>query len=110
MRAVDRAGNQGSTANQVKLFRAENPFLRDGDPSWLSIDTRVFRMFAGEARFDGVTLDDGVFCGPSCVFTNVVNPRAEVPALLDGDFSLIDGCTAGCRIHPLGGRELAGSD
>lgn len=28
--------------------------------------------------YDGVTLEDGVFCGPSCVFTNVVNPRAEV--------------------------------
>jgi UDP-2-acetamido-3-amino-2,3-dideoxy-glucuronate N-acetyltransferase len=29
--------------------------------------------------FNGVTLEDGVFCGPSCVFTNVINPRAEVP-------------------------------
>ncbi len=28
--------------------------------------------------YEGVTLADGVFCGPSCVFTNVVNPRAEV--------------------------------
>ena len=28
--------------------------------------------------YDGVTLEDGVFCGPSCVFTNVMNPRAEV--------------------------------
>ena len=25
-----------------------------------------------------MTLADGVFCGPSAVFTNVVNPRAEV--------------------------------
>ena len=25
-----------------------------------------------------MTLEDEVFCGPSCVFTNVVNPRAEV--------------------------------
>ena len=25
-----------------------------------------------------MTLEDGVFCGPSCVFTNVLNPRAEV--------------------------------
>ena len=25
-----------------------------------------------------VNLSDGVFCGPSCVFTNVYNPRAEV--------------------------------
>jgi UDP-2-acetamido-3-amino-2,3-dideoxy-glucuronate N-acetyltransferase len=28
--------------------------------------------------YDGVILEDGVFCGPSCVFTNVHNPRAEV--------------------------------
>jgi predicted dehydrogenase/acetyltransferase-like isoleucine patch superfamily enzyme len=28
--------------------------------------------------YEGVTLEDGVFCGPSMVFTNVVNPRAEV--------------------------------
>lgn len=25
-----------------------------------------------------VTLEDGVFCGPSCVFTNVKNPRAFI--------------------------------
>jgi UDP-2-acetamido-3-amino-2,3-dideoxy-glucuronate N-acetyltransferase len=28
--------------------------------------------------YDGVAIEDGVFLGPSCVFTNVVNPRAEV--------------------------------
>jgi len=28
------------------------------------------------ALYDGVVLEDGVFCGPSCVFTNVNNPRA----------------------------------
>lgn len=28
--------------------------------------------------YKGVILEDGVFCGPSCVFTNVHNPRAEV--------------------------------
>jgi UDP-2-acetamido-3-amino-2,3-dideoxy-glucuronate N-acetyltransferase len=27
--------------------------------------------------YHGVELEDGVFCGPSCVFTNVNNPRAE---------------------------------
>ena len=29
--------------------------------------------------YDGVTLQDGVFCGPSVVFTNVINPRSEIP-------------------------------
>lgn len=28
--------------------------------------------------YEGVTLGDDVFCGPSCVFTNVYNPRAHV--------------------------------
>lgn len=28
--------------------------------------------------YDDVTLEDGVFCGPSMVFTNVMNPRALV--------------------------------
>ena len=28
--------------------------------------------------YAGVILEDAVFCGPSMVFTNVVNPRAEV--------------------------------
>lgn len=28
--------------------------------------------------YDNVTLDDGVFCGPSMVFTNVLNPRGLI--------------------------------
>jgi UDP-2-acetamido-3-amino-2,3-dideoxy-glucuronate N-acetyltransferase len=28
--------------------------------------------------YEGVTLEDDVFCGPSCVFTNVSNPRSEI--------------------------------
>lgn len=30
------------------------------------------------ALYKGVELEQGVFCGPSSVFTNVLNPRAEV--------------------------------
>lgn len=29
--------------------------------------------------YDGVILEDDVFCGPSCVFTNVANPRSAFP-------------------------------
>jgi len=29
--------------------------------------------------YEGVILEDDVFCGPSCVFTNVYNPRSAVP-------------------------------
>src|SRR5687768_12884195 len=28
--------------------------------------------------YEGVALEDDVFCGPSCVFTNVLNPRSHV--------------------------------
>tara|TARA_B100000963_G_scaffold356638_1_gene377133 strand:- start:25517 stop:26080 length:564 start_codon:yes stop_codon:yes gene_type:complete len=28
--------------------------------------------------YEGVQLEDGVFCGPSCVFTNVITPRAFI--------------------------------
>ena len=28
--------------------------------------------------FEGVVIEDDVFCGPSCVFTNVINPRAHI--------------------------------
>ncbi|MDE6952087.1 MAG: N-acetyltransferase [Lachnospiraceae bacterium] len=29
--------------------------------------------------YEGVELEEGVFCGPSCVFTNDLTPRAEYP-------------------------------
>lgn len=29
--------------------------------------------------YEGVELEDFVFCGPSMVFTNIINPRAEFP-------------------------------
>lgn len=28
--------------------------------------------------YEGVTIEDDVFLGPSCVFTNVINPRSEI--------------------------------
>jgi UDP-2-acetamido-3-amino-2,3-dideoxy-glucuronate N-acetyltransferase len=28
--------------------------------------------------YEGVELHDNVFCGPSCVFTNMMNPRSEI--------------------------------
>ncbi len=29
--------------------------------------------------YEGVEIEDGVFCGPSCVFTNDLTPRARYP-------------------------------
>jgi UDP-2-acetamido-3-amino-2,3-dideoxy-glucuronate N-acetyltransferase len=28
--------------------------------------------------YTGVELEDDIFCGPSCVFTNVINPRSQI--------------------------------
>jgi len=33
--------------------------------------------------YEGVTLEDYVFCGPSMVFTNVYNPRCEIPRMTE---------------------------
>lgn len=30
------------------------------------------------ALYTGLVLEDDVFCGPSCVFTNVINPRSHI--------------------------------
>ena len=34
--------------------------------------------------YEGVELEDGVFCGPSCVFTNDLTPRARYPKGREG--------------------------
>ena len=55
--------------------------------------------------YDAVTLEDGVFCGPSMVFTNVINPRAEVsrknefrPTLVKRGCTLGANCTIVCGV------------
>ena len=39
---------------------------------------RICKIQNNVSIYKGVTLEDGVFCGPSMVFTNVYNPRAEI--------------------------------
>lgn len=38
--------------------------------------------------YAGVTLEDDVFCGPSCVFTNINTPRSAVPRNTAADYAL----------------------
>ena len=57
--------------------------------------------------YKGVVLEDGVFCGPSCVFTNVMNPRAEVER--KDEFRLTHvrrGVTIGANATIVCGNEL----
>ncbi|MGH1359569.1 MAG: N-acetyltransferase [Burkholderiaceae bacterium] len=44
----------------------------------VSIGNRV-KVQNNVSVFDGVVLEDDVFCGPSVVFTNVINPRSHQP-------------------------------
>lgn len=55
--------------------------------------------------YKGVTLEDGVFCGPSMVFTNIYNPRAEIskmnqvrPTLVKKGATLGANCTIICGV------------
>lgn len=55
--------------------------------------------------YDNVILEEGVFCGPSMVFTNVFNPRALVdrkseyrPTLIKKGASLGANCTIVCGL------------
>jgi len=48
--------------------------------------------------YKGVTLEQGVFCGPSCVFTNVLTPRAEIDRKADFRPTLVQrGATIGAN-------------
>jgi UDP-2-acetamido-3-amino-2,3-dideoxy-glucuronate N-acetyltransferase len=55
--------------------------------------------------YDSVTLEDEVFCGPSAVFTNVINPRAAIerkhefkPTLVRKGATLGANCTVLCGV------------
>lgn len=57
--------------------------------------------------YKGVTLEDDVFCGPSCVFTNVVNPRADVDRKAEFKPTLVGtGATIGANATIICGNEI----
>jgi len=65
--------------------------------------------------YDAVTLEDDVFCGPSMVFTNVMNPRAAVPrkseyrrTLVRRGATLGANCTVVCG-HTVGAYAFVGA-
>ncbi len=65
--------------------------------------------------YDAVTLEDDVFCGPSMVFTNVINPRAAVPrkheyrrTLVRRGATLGANCTIVCG-HSIGEHAFVGA-
>lgn len=59
------------------------------------------------ALYKGVTLEQGVFCGPSCVFTNVLTPRAEVERKDEFSETLVKrGATIGANATIVCGNTL----
>jgi UDP-2-acetamido-3-amino-2,3-dideoxy-glucuronate N-acetyltransferase len=73
--------------------------------------------------YEGVELEDYVFCGPSMVFTNIMNPRCEFPqrgsefylptlirrgASLGANCTVICGCTVGRHAFVGAGAVVTG--
>ena len=66
--------------------------------------------------YEGVTLGSGVFCGPSCVFTNDLTPRARYPKGADKFVKTIvkNGATIGANAtivcgHTIGENAMIGA-
>lgn len=59
--------------------------------------------------YKGVTLEDDVFCGPSCVFTNVHNPRSAIPRMDKIRHTLVKkGATIGANATIICGNNIGG--
>lgn len=59
------------------------------------------------ALYKGVELEDGVFCGPSMVFTNVTTPRSEVNRQSEYTKTIVrKGATIGANATIICGNEL----
>ena len=59
------------------------------------------------ALYKGVTLEQDVFCGPSCVFTNVLTPRAHVERKDEFGTTLVKrGATIGANATIVCGHTL----
>lgn len=57
--------------------------------------------------YEGVILEDGVFCGPSAVFTNVVNPRSFISRKAEFKKTLVKkGSTIGANATIVCGHTL----
>ena len=57
--------------------------------------------------YQNVTLEDDVFCGPSCVFTNVLNPRAFISRKAEFAATLVRrGATIGANATIICGNTI----
>jgi len=82
----------------------QNVFVADG-----VVVGRNCKIQNNVSLYTGVELGDDVFCGPSCVFTNVTNPRSQIlrhhlyektlvgrGATVGANATIVCGVTIGC--------------
>jgi UDP-2-acetamido-3-amino-2,3-dideoxy-glucuronate N-acetyltransferase len=80
----------------------------------VSIGNRV-KIQNNVSIYDGVTLEDDVFCGPSMVFTNVINPRSHIVRKNEYRSTLVrKGATLGANAtvicgHSIGSYAMVGA-
>lgn len=80
----------------------QNVFIGEG----AKIGKRV-KIENNVSVFSGVTLEDDVFCGPSCVFTNVINPRSHVSRKQEYKATLVKkGATIGANATIVCGNSI----
>lgn len=89
-----RIGNHCKIGQNVVI----GPNVRIGDGVKIQNNVSVY---------EGITLEDHVFCGPSMVFTNVINPRSEIPRMKDHQATLVKrGATIGANCTILCGLTV----
>ncbi|MGD0780423.1 MAG: DapH/DapD/GlmU-related protein [Dehalococcoidales bacterium] len=80
----------------------QNTYIGNG----VKIGNRV-KIQNNVSVYEGVTLEDDVFCGPSCVFTNVINPRAHISRKHDFRPTLVKkGATIGANATIVCGHTI----
>jgi UDP-2-acetamido-3-amino-2,3-dideoxy-glucuronate N-acetyltransferase len=80
----------------------QNVFIADG----VTIGDNV-KIQNNVSLYTGVILEDDVFCGPSMVFTNVVNPRSHVSRKHEYKQTLVrKGATLGANSTIVCGRTI----
>ena len=94
------------------ITKSTNNKAADGERSSLTkagnakVGNRV-KIQNNVSIYDSVILEDDVFCGPSCVFTNVFNPRSSVPRMHELRTTLVGkGATIGANATVVCGHRL----
>jgi UDP-2-acetamido-3-amino-2,3-dideoxy-glucuronate N-acetyltransferase len=92
----------------IRVLRGEAEPETDGREGLKSLELlTAFRIQNNVSVYDEVTLENDVFCGPSMVFTNVVNPRSAVSRKDDYQRTLVRrGATLGANATVICGHTI----